>query len=187
MSYCHMFYAVDLDQLRQVAGSQDRALYERIAAEIDSLDKDELKALKRIIQGKYKYEEGEEYLYGYALKALCEYLGEMIGGDVGAVRDHPYKSQLIANGTPIDMPYTTSDFPEIGYLTPDELPQEYDLATKTKPKAKWTLTGFIIRKLSGGVIGREPNVEEVAEDMQAYAETLKECLDKNQSLVSFRH
>lgn len=183
-----MFYAVDLDQLRQIAGSNDRELYERIVAQEESLDKAELKALKQIIQGKCKAEEGDEYLYGYALKALCEHIGEVIGvGDVAAIHDHPYQSKLIANGTPIDIPYTKQDFPVIGYLAVDELAQEYDLATKTKPKAKWTLVGFILRKLSGGVIGREPNVEEVSEDMEAYAETLKACMDKNKALVSFWH
>ncbi|PQO39237.1 hypothetical protein C5Y96_05100 [Blastopirellula marina] len=187
MSYCHMFYAVDLDQLRRIAGSQDRELYDRIAAECDSLDGAEKSALKRIIQGRCEHKEGDEYLYGYALKALCEHIGEMIGDDVAAIRDHPYQSKLIANGPPIDIPYTTDDFPEIGYLAPDQLQQEYDLATKTRPKAKWTLVGFMLRKLSGGVIGREPNAEEIAEDMQAYAETLKECLDKQRGLVSFRH
>lgn len=187
MSYCHMFYAVDLDQLRQIAGSKDRELYDRIAAENDSWDAAELNAVKRIIQGRCEHKVGDEYLYGYALKALCEHIGEMIGGDVGAVRDHPYDSKLIANGPPIEIPYTTSDFPEIGYLAPDELQHEYDLATKTRPKARWTFTGFILRKLSGGILGREPNVEEIAEDMQAYAETIKECQEKRKGLVSFRH
>lgn len=187
MSYCHMFYAVDLDQLRQVAGSKDRALYDQLAAENDSLDKAELNALKRIIQGRCEKTAGDEYLYGYALKALCEHLGEPIGEDVAAIRDHPYKSKLIANGPPIAIPYTTDDFPEIGYLTPEELPLEYDLATKTKPKARWTLAGFVLRKLSGGIIGREPNAEDIAEDMEAYAETLKQCMAMNRGLVSFRH
>lgn len=187
MSYCHMFYAVDLDQLRQIFGSKDRELYDRMTAESESLDGEEKSVLKRIIQGRCEHKEGEEYLYGYALKALCEHIGQQIGQDVAAIRDHPYKSKLIANGVPIDIPYTTSDFPEIGYLAPDELQHEYDLATKTKPKAKWSLVGFILRKLSGGAIGREPNAEEIAEDMQAYAETLKECMDKKKALVSFRH
>lgn len=84
MSYCHMFYAVDLDQLRQVAGSKDRDLYDGLAAENDSLDATELNVLKRIIQGRCEKTEGDEYLYGYALKALCEHFGEQIGEDMEA-------------------------------------------------------------------------------------------------------
>ncbi len=182
-----MFYAVDLDQLRQVAGSNDRELYDQIVAAADSLDKPERKALKQIIQGKCRHTPGDEYLYGYALKAICEHIGEMVGVDVGAVRDHPYKSQLIANGSPIDIPINTQDFPEIGYLAVDQLPREYYFATKTKPKGKWTLLGFLLRKLTSDMIGHEPSAEDIAEDMQAYAEALQECMDKNRSLVSFRH
>ncbi len=187
MSYCHMFYGVDLERLRKIPASEDLSLYEQIAESTDSLDDEELDALKRIIMGDCETEPDTEYLYGYALKAICEQIGEMVGEDVAAIRDHPYNSKLVANGTPIDIPYTASDFPEIGYLEHSDLASEYSLATETKPKAKRTLLGFIFRKLSGGVVGREMDAEDVAEDMEAYAATLKECMDKNLSLVSFRH
>lgn len=187
MSYSHMFYAVDLNRLRSIPGSKDLSLFEQIKANSDSLDDDELDALRRIIMGECQNEPHTEFLYGYALKAICEHIGDMIGGEVAAVRDHPYKSHLVANGPPVDIPYTKSDFPEIGYLAHADLAREYQLATETKPKAKRTLFGFILRKLSGGVIGREMSAEDVAEDMEAYAQTLQECMDKNSSLVSFRH
>ena len=135
MSYCHMFYAVDLKKLRSIAGSKDPDLVEQIAGKADELDEEESDALTRIIMGDCEKDEDTEYLYGYALKAICEQIGEPVGGDVAAVRDHPYKSKLIANGPPIDIPYSGTDFPEIGYLSHAELAQEYDLATKTKPKA----------------------------------------------------
>lgn len=187
MGYSHMFYGVDLDRLRAVPGSEDRTLYQKIAKDEDSLEEDERDALKRIIKGNCQHKEGTKHLYGYALKAICEEIGEMVGEDVYAIRDHPYKSQLIANGPPIDIPYDGTDFPEIGYLDQSELAAEYRLATETKPKAKRTLVGFLLRRLSGGAIGREMDAEDVAEDMEAYAATLKECMDKNVSLVSFRH
>ena len=57
----------------------------------------------------------------------------------------------------------------------------------TKQKAKKTLIGFVLRKMTGGAVGREMNAEDVAEDMSAYAATLEECMDKHGSLVSFRH
>lgn len=182
-----MFYAVDLNRIRSVFGSKDLTLFEHIKEQCDSLEDDELDALRRIIMGECQNEPNTEHLYGYALKAICDHIGEMVGGDVAAVRDHPYKSKLVANGPPIEIPYTRSDFPEIGYLEYDGLAQEYRLATETKPKAKRTLAGFILRKISGGMIGREPNAEDIAEDMESYAQTLKECMDKKSSLVSFRH
>lgn len=182
-----MFYAVDLHHLRSIPGSKDLSLFEQIKQESDSLEDDELDALRRIIMGECQNEPDTQYLYGYALKAICEHIGEMVGEDVAAVRDHPYKSKLVANGPPIEIPHTRSNFPEIGYLEHRDLAGEYKLATETKPKAKRTLVGFILRKLSGGMIGREPNAEDVAEDMKAYAQALKECIDKNSSVVSFRH
>lgn len=187
MGYSHMFYGVDLERLRSIPGSKDEALYEQIATTSDSLGEEEQDALKRIIMGDCRKEPRTEYLYGYALKAICEHIGEMVGDEVAAIRDHPYKSKLIANGPPIPIPYTGSDFPEIGYLDKAELAAEYRLATETKPKAKRTLLGFLLRKASGGVIGREMNAEDVAADMEAYAATLQECMDKQCSLVSFRH
>ena len=187
MSYSHMFYAVDLERLRSIPGSKDQILLDEIK-KAESLGDDELDALRRIIMGECQNEPNTEHLYGYALKAICEHIGEMDGGDyVAAVRDHPYKSKLIANGPPVQIPYTKSNFPEIGYLEHADLAQEYRLATETKPRAKRTLLGFILRKLSGGMIGREPNAEDVAEDMQAYAQTLKNCMDNKSDLVSFRH
>lgn len=182
-----MFYGLDLDRLRAIPGSKDLTLYEKIAgAEYPPVD-EELDALKRIIMGDCRSDPGTEHLYGYALKALCKEIGEMVGEDVAAIRDHPYKSKLVANGPPINIPYTTSDFPEIGYLDYHDLASEYRLTTETKPRAKTTLIGFILRRLSGGVVGREMTVEDVAEDMEAYAATLRECMEKKVSLVSFRH
>jgi hypothetical protein len=180
-----MFYAVDLQRLRSIPGSKDLSFLERMKESLD--DDDELDALKRIIMGECQNEPNTEHLYGYALKAICEHIGEPIGGEVAAIRDHPYKSKLIANGSPIAIPYSGSNFPEIGYLDHTELAQEYKRATETKPKAKRTLLGFILRKISGGMIGREMSAEDVAEDMKEYAQTLKECMDKKSSLVSFRH
>ena len=183
-----MFYAVDLNRLRSIPGSNDTALLESILAnEENSLDDDEQDALKRIITGDIKEEANTEYLYGYALKAICEHIGEMVGGEVAAVRDHPYKSKLVANGSPIQIPISRSDFPEIGYLDRSELEAEHRLATTTKPKAKRTLIGFVLRKATGGVVGRELDAEDIAEDMEEYAETLQECIDKDLSVISFRH
>ena len=187
MSYSHIFYAVDLDRLRALAGSKDMTVYSEIASTSESLDDDELDALRRILNGECRSEPNTEHLYGYALKAICDHIGEMIGEEVAAIREHPYKSKLVSNGPPIDIPNTRSDFPEIGYLDRSELEAELQRVKSTKPKAKKTLIGFVLRKMTGGAVGREMNAEDVAEDMSAYAATLEECMDKHGSLVSFRH
>ncbi len=187
MGYCHMFYGLDLERLRSIAGSGDAAICDQILAGEHELEDDELDALRRIVNGDIKSEPGTEHLYGYALKTLCEHIGEMVGEDVAAIRDHPYKSKLIANGAPIAIPVNPGDFPQIGYLSRIELSAEHELVKKTKPRAKRTLVGFILRRLTGGAVGREMDAEDVAEDMRSYAETLQECIDKNCDLVSFRH
>lgn len=182
-----MFYGLDLQRLRAIPKSNDINLYDEIAGSADSLDEDELDALKRVITGECKAEPHTEHLYGYALKAICEHIGEMVGEEVAAVHDHPYKSKLVANGPPIDIPYTRSDFPEIGFLDISDIPAEHRLATTTEPRAKRSLLAWLLRRMTGGMVGREMSNEDVAEDMEAYAETLQECMDKNCSLVSFRH
>lgn len=188
MSYAHMFYAVDLPRLRSIFGSKDLALFEAITQSSDALTEEETQALREIIMGDCRSEPASEHLYGYALKAICEHIGEMLlVGDVAAVRDHPYRSKLVASGPPVAIPYTGQDFPEIGYLSQEDLAEEYRLATETKPRAKRSIGGFLLRKMSGGVVGREPDAEDVAEDMQQYAETLKECMNRKASLISFRH
>jgi hypothetical protein len=188
MGYSHMFYAVDLPRLRSTFGSKDLELFEAVAKSSESLTEEETEALREIIRGECRNEPGTEHLYGYALKAICGYLGEMLlVGDVAAVRDHPYRSKLVANGSPVAIPYTDGDFPEIGYLSSDDLAEEHRLATETEAEAKRSLGGFLLRKMTGGIAGREPNAEEVAEDMQEYAETLKECMNRKAALVSFRH
>lgn len=188
MGYSHMFYAVDLPRLRSSFGSKDLGLFEAVVKSSESLTEEETGALREIIQGECRNEPGTEHLYGYALKAICEHVGEMLlVGDVAAVRDHPYRSKLVASGPPVAIPYTGRDFPEIGHLSRDDLAEEYRLATETEPKARRSLGGFLLRKMTGGIAGREPDAEEVAEDMEQYAETLKECMNRNASLVSFRH
>jgi hypothetical protein len=188
MSYTHMFYAVDMPRLRSIFGSKDLGLFEAITQSSDALSQEETKALREIIMGDCRNEPNTEHLYGYALKAICEHIGEMLlTGDVAAVRDHPYRSKLVASGPPVPIPYTDRDFPEVGYLSHDELAEEYRLATETKPRAKRSIGGFLLRKISGGVVGREPDAEDVAEDMQQYAEILKECMNRKASLISFRH
>jgi hypothetical protein len=118
---------------------------------------------------------------------LCEHLGEMIGGDVAAVRDHPYKSKLVASGPPIPIPYDQGDFPEIGFLALADIPAEIQRIDAAPRRAKKSIVMWGLRLVSGGMVGREMNDEEVGEDMAAYREVLQQALDRGLSIVSFRH
>jgi hypothetical protein len=201
MSYQHMFYGLDLDRLRSIYGSKDEAFVaEFLNAKADDLaGNDEFfgemgdgfptseTAVREIVAGDIPQREGAEAVYGYVLKILCEHLGQPIGDDVAAIRDHPYKSQLVANGPPIPIPINLADFPEIGHLALADIPAEIKRIDSAPGRAKKSLKLAILSKLTGGVIGRQMSDEDVAEDMEAYRATLKEALQKRLSIVSFRH
>jgi hypothetical protein len=203
MSYQHMFYGLDVSKLQGLYGSKD----ERLLAEVLEARKEELKnndgffedaisegscpdsvtALKGIFAGSLGTYERPAAMYGYVLKILCEHLGSPIGDDVAAVRDHSYASKLVASGPPLPIPYDTSDFPEIGYLTVQEIPGEMQRLDAAPKRARRSLVKSIFSLLSGGAIGRQMSDEEVAMDMEGYRNTLQEALDKGLGVVSFRH
>ncbi len=199
MSYQHMFYGVDIDRLKKLYGSGDEAFAtdllrtqaEAIAdndgffEDYDGVPSSDT-ALRDILAGNTN-REGSEAMYGYVLKIICEHIGQPIGQDVAAVRDHPYKSQLEASGPPIPIPYTRADFPEIGYLSLADIPAEIKRIEAAPRKAKKSLLLTLLSLVSGGVIGRQMSDAETAEDMEAYRATLQEALEKNLSVVSFRH
>jgi hypothetical protein len=203
MGYCHMFYGLDLAQLQSVYGSGDQRLLEDIlsaqAEELDESDAffesdienktcpDSRTALREIFAGSFGKYERADPMFGYVLKILCIHLGKQIGEDVAAVRDHCYSSQLTASGPPIPIPYDKSDFPEIGFLSSADIPQEIariDAAPKT---VRRSLALTIISLLTHGAIGHQMSDEEAAEDMAAYRRTLEEALAEGISIVSFRH
>lgn len=214
MGYSHMFYGLDLDRLRSIHGSGDEefvAEFLRKRAEgsedNDHSFEDEMEeedesedgagpsvetAIREIVAGAYGQYEHAESEYGYLLEAICEHLGEPIGGDVYAVRDHSYKSKLVASGPPIPIPYDKADFPEIGYLALADIPDEIkriDAAPKRagRTPVRLAILRFIVRRLTGWDICRPMDVEEAVEDMDAYRETLKEAIEKGLSVVSFRY
>ncbi|MFM9966143.1 MAG: hypothetical protein ACKV2Q_33615 [Planctomycetaceae bacterium] len=204
MSYSHMFYGVDLTRLKAVYGSKDERLIADVlkerAEELQNNDgffEDELEAgtipnseaaLREIVAGTIRKYEGAEPLFGYVLKILCEHIGEFIGGgEVAAIRDHSYKSQLLASGVPIPIPYTGQNFPEIGFLASHEIPAELQRIDRAPPKAKRSFKMTLLSWLTRGLIGRQMSDAEAVEDMQAYRATLQAALDKGLSVVSFRH
>ena len=92
-----MFYGLDLDRLKGIFGSKDG----KFTAEIlkarkqdfkdcndqwfeDEEEEDCLKceqALREIVAGSFGQYEHAEGMYGYALKIICEHIGQRIGGD----------------------------------------------------------------------------------------------------------
>jgi hypothetical protein len=202
MSYSHMFYGLDLHKLQSLHGSND----ETFAAELlkaraddfqgndeffaDMFDEGEMltseAALREILAGQAKRQDAAA-MYGYVLKFICEHLGESIGEDVAAVRDHPYQSQLVRSGPPIPIAYDQADFPEIGFLALADIPAEIKRIDTAPRKAKKSLLLSLFSAFSGGMVGRQMSDEDVAEDMAAYRATLQEAVDKKLSIVSFRH
>jgi hypothetical protein len=201
MGYQHMFYGLDLDRLRSIYGSKEEGFVAEIlqAKGNDLAGNDQFfedygedfptseQALREIVAGSIPQRQGAEAMYGYVLKIICEHFGRMIGEDVACVRDHPFKSQLVANGPPIPIPIDRADFPEIGHIALEDIPEEIKRLDAAPQRAKRSIKMAILRKLTGGVIGREMSDDDVAEDMAAYRATLEEARKKKLSIVSFRH
>ena len=204
MSYGHMFYGVDLDKLKAIYGSKDENLLtEMLRAQAQAIKgndecfEDEIKdegfpptkqALREIVLGAFGTYEGGEAMYGYALKIICEHIGHRVGADdVANVADHPYESQLVASGPPVPIPYDETDFPEIGFLSLGQVPEELN-RIDTAPKT--TRRGVIpaaLSLLTGGRAGRQMTADELAQDVAAYRRTLTEALEKKLAVISFRH
>jgi len=199
-----MFYGVDLDKLKAIYGSKDESfLAEVIRAhaqdikENDEWFEDEIKedgfpptkqALREIVLGTFGTYEGGEAMYGYALKIICEHIGHRVGADdVAEVAAHPYESQLVTSRPPIPIPYDESDFPEIGFLSLAQIPEEIQRIDNAPKKARRTLSLSIVSLLTGGRVGRQMTNEEVGNDMAAYRRALTEALEKKLAVVSFRH
>ena len=204
MSYSHMFYGVDLDRLKAIYGSKDDKLVTELLKargqdikDNDEWFEDEIKdegfpntkqALREIIAGSFGNYPGGEAMFGYALKILCEHMGQRVGADdVADVAAHPYLSLLVTSGPPIAIPYDKSDFPEIGFPSQAQISEEINLIDAAPKKARRRLSLSIVSVLTGGRVGRQMTNEEAAADMAAYRRTLIEALDNKLAVVSFRH
>ena len=199
-----MFYGVDLDKLKAVYGSKDESfLAEVIKAhaqdikENDEWFEDEIQeegfpptkqALREIVLGTFGTYEGAEAMYGYALKIVCGHIGHRVGADdVANVADHPYESLLVASGPPIPIPYDELDFPEVGFLSLAQIPEELNRIENAPKKTRRSVISAGLSLLTGGWAGRRMTAEDLAQDMAAYRRTLTEALDKKLAVISFRH
>lgn len=198
-----MFYGVDLDRLKAIYGSKDDKLLTELlkvrAQDIKDNDEwfeDEIKdegfpttkqALRELIAGSFGNHEGGKAMFGYALKILCEHIGQRIGADdVADVSVHPYASQLVASGPPVPIPHD-KDGPEIGFLSLAQIPEEINRIDAAPKKARRSLFLTIVSVFTGGRVGRQMTNEEAAADIAAYRRALTEALDKKLAVVSFRY
>lgn len=204
-----MFYAVDIDELTSLFGSNDdvqREILGACAEEIEDNDAcfaDEIEdgsvpstgaAISEIVSGTTSNKTAG-FMYGYSLKMICEHLGEYVeGGEYGVanVSDHPYQSLLVKSGPPIPIPIS-DDFPEIGFLRLDQVDEEISRASSPhdKPASESAeLMGGLRTLLSSVGLGLRPggiDEEEIREDIDAYVETLELAKELGRGVVSFRH
>ena len=205
MGYSHMFFAVDIDKLKGIFGSKNEELLSQILKsqqedieDNDGFFEDDIEdgelpttatALRQIFYGDPQM-DAEGAIYGYALKIMCQHLGEAVWGGEDGVADvtaHPYESKLVKSGIPIPIP-EPSDFPMIGYLAFNQLDDEIRRATARHEKTasdSAVLMSLMRRTLGlrrGGI-----NAEELQEDIDAYVETLQKAKQLGKGIVSFRH
>ena len=197
MGYIHNFFAVDLEKFSSIYGSKDRELLASIlqeqAEEIEDNDgffeeeiedgemPDTTASITQIFDGAIQTDV-EGAMYGYALQMIADHMGERVeGGEYGvaAVRDQPFHSLLAESGPPVPIPIP-SDFPEIGFLSLDQLPEEIARARNYQDNLgdNSTLTPYQLRMAKS---------EEVIEDLHAYIETLEQAQKLGLGVVSFRH
>lgn len=199
-----MFYGVDLDKLKAIYGSKDESLLAELLRaqaqdikENDEWFEDEIKeegfpptkqALREIVLGTFGNYEGGAAMYGYALKIICGHIGHRVGADdVAEVAAHPYPSQLVTSGPPIPIPYDDSDFPEIGFLSLPQIPEEINRIDTAPQKARRSVISAGLSLLTGGRAGQRMRAEDLAQDIAAYRRTLTEALEKKLAVISFRH
>ena len=85
MSYATAIYAVDLDQIRQAAGSANRKVIKQVKKKttIDAGDFDGIpigQAIEELIRGQFT-DADSGHMYGYALEGLCQHLGTRLDSD----------------------------------------------------------------------------------------------------------
>lgn len=196
MSYSVMFYAVDVPKLQSLYGSNDTAVLEDVLnAQAEALDDndaffegydlpiDSRTALRQIFAGEVPQEDlSAAAMYGYVLKILCEYLGEFAGGDIYSTQILPIESKLMSNGVPIPIPNDPGDFPEIGFLTKEEIKVEQKAAANPLPTSSPQFFNNM-QQHTHHVLDEE----ELLDELEAYQDVLQELANRGLGTVAFRH
>lgn len=196
MSYSVVFYSVDVPRLQAIYGSNDETLLNELlesqAEALDDndaffegyeLDIDSRTALRNIFAGTVSQDDQSlAAMYGYVLKILCEHLGEFAGGDLYNVRILPIESKLMQNGPPLPIPDDPADFPEIGFLTAEEVESEKAAAANPLPSS----SPHFYDKMRE-FTHHELDEEELLEELEAYQDVLEELSQGGRGTVAFRH
>ena len=143
MSYTLEPFLVDLAEIRKAVGGGDAELisavmeYHPEAFEMgvedaqDEVEEDEeeismSQALTELISGKLTSPDSA-HQYGYALKELCDYLGEDVDRDMWcgvrwiAMEESGLDKIVEGSGSPVPLPDNPGTFPTIGYLTREKV------------------------------------------------------------------
>lgn len=195
MSYAIHPYEVSVAAVKKCIGSRNKRLLKKLNRsfrtffdELDEIDEDAVpmkKALTQMIMGE-KLDENSGFKYGYALKFLCEHVGNMltneywtamrwewieqVDGALAALRidEKVFRvdPHLTTRGPPIALP-EINDFPSIGYLLEAEI-----------AKAAVEL---------GHVSDTDIDDEEISESVGEVRKWLDRCSRSHKDLVCFYH
>ncbi|MDZ4834714.1 MAG: hypothetical protein SGJ27_13130 [Candidatus Melainabacteria bacterium] len=152
MSYSIAVYAVDINKIKQVCGSNDQELLATIkrqhAERLEDADEwfvDEIKAgapslFDAVSALVLKQEMNKDFAfqYGYALEVLCNQFGQQIDSEFesmsgGYFWELPDSIQsLVTTGAPVVIP-AIEDFPTIGHKSLSDVRQELGAQPKFDP------------------------------------------------------
>lgn len=181
MSYSTITYGVDIDRLRAVFGSDDRALLDAIEAEqAADLDENEAwfedeiasgaptlrQALEQIVAGAVTGPASAGFQYAYATEALCRRLGvrlEDTEDSLGFLDDLGFDFRLRTSRLPLPLPLPL-DFPSVGYLNTAEVVEEH---------ARFVAAG--------------PGGDRVSDARAELTERLKQASEQGLGLVAFTY
>lgn len=173
MGYSTMMFGVDLDQIQRAVAEHDirvvaaakEANPEAYDHKLDDSDPTAGEALHTIITGG-PFDPNADHQYGYALKLMCETLGEWLPDDdmIGDLEPLELQSPLEKYRCPIDIP-ANQGFPFIAFLTADEVQHE--------------------AKRLESIDLSFPNDEDIEEAREAFANCVNEAATKNLAIVTF--
>lgn len=173
MSYTTILYAIDIEKLKEAVYGKDATFLRRVLIEqpeavswqLDERGPTLGKALDRLVMGSHGQAQ-QTKLEGYALKLLCEVLGERLPDDdcIGSIESLEVDSPLVALRLPVNIP-ANDDYPFISFLNQSETRRESE-------------------RLAGIDLDFPPD-SSVAMARHAYAECVAIAVAKGQGVMSF--
>jgi hypothetical protein len=173
MSYATSFFAVDLEELRRIIAEHDLTVIERVrAAQADQFDHKLQdsdpslgEALRRIVTGEARGSR-PSHQYGYALKLLCQVVGEWLPDDdlIADLEPLELHSPLERPRLPFDIP-ANEDFPFLSFL------DAFEVRREAERLASLDLS--------------YPEDEDIQEAREAYAACIAQAAEAGRAVISF--